>query len=187
MSCYLSDVNTFGVLFVFDVCTAEGRELTVDWTDKPVEDGADLTAHGVVKPEKLTVEGFQTAWPLTPVPGNDPQRVIDADALLRKLAKACASVTLTTNWWSTEVVITKVGGKQATSDGDGLGLSLEVKTISRPKTEATQIPPSRLAPKVRKRATKKPDPKAGTGKPVSGKTEDEIKSWAKKIKLSVRG
>jgi hypothetical protein len=165
------------IVFQADLTESEGRDLTVNWTDRPVEDGSVITEHGTVQPEMFNLDTVHTAWPLAPVPGYDPQRVIDADDALRELARARQPLTLVTGWWVTEVVITKVGAKQSSGDGEGLKTSWSCKTINLPKAEAVEIAPSKLAPKVKKRNQKKKNGGAANGKPVSEKKARTAKAW----------
>ncbi len=161
---YIIDSTTFLELFVFDCEQQENRRTEIQWTDKPIEAGAEISDFGVEKPDAFHVEGLKTAWPLSPVPMLDPLRVIDADASLRALAKAKQPVTLVTGWWVEEVVLRVVDASQAAGDGDLLRFALDCKTIKVPQPATVQIPPSRLQPKVQKRGAPKPKGGAETGK-----------------------
>lgn len=161
---YLYDPTTYEVLFEFDADIKEERSGTTKWTDKPVEDGANIADFGNRGPLNFTVSGVITAWPFNAL--RDPLRVSGADAALESIADAGQPVGLITKWWAREVVIAsdKAGADQG--KGEALYFSIGCKTIRVPKAEYTQIPPSKLKARVRKRATPKPT----TGGAAAGKT-----------------
>lgn len=150
MSVYLIDSTTFLTLWAFDVELTEKSDTTIEWTEYPVEADADMTDFGKEKPQTFSAGGFQTATPFDQP--YSPQRVMDADAALRALALKKQPVTYVGTWIE-EVVIGKVSGTVAAGEGDGIGLTVELKTIRRPTPEKTKIPPAQMKAKVRKRSS----------------------------------
>ena len=159
MSIYLFDATTFDVVFEFDCEVSEERSLEVEWTDKPIESGYDITQGGHVRPEAIPVEGIVTAWPLGEA--TNPARVIAADKALRDWARSMKPITMVTGWWAEEVVISKVNAKASAEDGDALRISLEARMVKTVVPTITTVPPSRLKPSVKKGAALQP--KGGTG------------------------
>jgi hypothetical protein len=171
MTIFLMDPTTLNTIFEFDCELDEGRDLEVQWTDKPVEAGYDVTLGGHVKDETFDLNGLVTSWPFNAP--EDPGRVIRIDDSLRQLALKKQPVTVVTWWWAEKALITKVGGKSGKADGDALLLNIGLKTYREVKPQYTAVPPSRLKPKVRKRG-KKAAKKPTTGK---GPTKNQKKSW----------
>lgn len=151
---YLYDPTTFAVLFEFDADLKEERSGSTKWTDKPVEDGANIADFGNRGPLSFRVEGIITAWPFGS-PRN-PLRVSGADAALEAIADAKQPVGLITKWWAREVVIENDKAGATQGEGEALRFAIGCKTIRVPKAAYTNIPASKLKASVRKRNNKKP-------------------------------
>lgn len=177
MSMYLFDL-TRGVLFEWDCEQRESREGTYTWTEREVESGAPIVNHGVKRPEKWTLEGLITATPLFPG-GIDFQRVMDADSVIRELADALQPVSFVSGWYVGEGAITRIRSTAGTGDPLMLNLAADFKEIRVVSPATTQIPASRLKPKVRRRATPTPPAAGGasTGTPPTPKQSQTGARW----------
>lgn len=154
------------ILFEFDAELSERRRGETEWTDKPIEEGANIADFGHNKPENFDVEGVVTAWPLFPTPGHDPTRVIRIEEALQTLRKKKQPVTLITGWWTPTIVIKSVDSSSGTEEGESVRIQVNCQTIELPQPVYTTIPASRLQPSVRKRATPSPTKGgAAQGKP----------------------
>jgi len=150
MSIYFIDSATYLVMWEFDVELAERATTTIEWTNAPVETGADITRFGVERPDKFRVEGRVTATPWDT--GYDPQRVMDADQALRDIARKRQPLTMIAGNWVEEVVISVVEGGTAAGEGEGLNIAIDCQTVKRTTPTVTKIPASRLKAKVKKQA-----------------------------------
>jgi len=159
----LYNLETFAVLFEFDADTKEQRTGATKWTDKPVEQGADLTLYGHRRPDKYSVEGIITAWPFGQP--HSALRVSNADAALKALAELTQPVGIITKWWADTVVISSDKASNSKGEGEALRFSISVQTIKQPTTAYTQIPASKLKARVRKRNQGPP----GAGGAAAGK------------------
>jgi hypothetical protein len=54
---------------IFDACTAQTHEGTVEITEHPVEEGSDVADHARPAPERLSLEGFVSNTPMWSNPG----------------------------------------------------------------------------------------------------------------------
>ena len=181
MSIYLLDLTTFATLFEFDCELKESQRTEVEWTSKPIEDGAIIADYGVIKEDVFRVEGLMTAWPLIGVTARNPQRVIQADAKLRALAKAKQPLTLITGWWTPTIVIKSVDGSTGIAEGESLRVSLECSTITLPKPVYTTIPASKLKPTVRRGSAAPTTGGAAAGKKKPPATAPTPASWLSKL------
>jgi hypothetical protein len=167
---YLYDPTTFAILFEFDCDTKESRDGSTQWTDKPVEAGANVTDFGNRAPEKFQIEGIITAWPFGSP--HNPLRVSGADDALRAIADAGQPVGLVTKWWSAEVVLSADKASNSQGEGEALRFSVSAQTIRVPSPDYVTIPASRLKASVRKRATAPP-----AGGSAAGKTKPTETDW----------
>lgn len=174
----LIDLTVFQILFEWDCEQKEDAEHNTEWTEHPVESGAVVSDYGNNKPDIYNVEGYMTATPFgSPI---DETRLGDAHEKLKRLRDKRQELTLLAGNWTPTVVITKVGAVQGTDDAGRLLLSASFKTVDRPQPKTVDIPPSRLKPKVRRRAsTKTKKGGAATGKPA---TATQTKSIAAGLK-----
>jgi len=164
--------------FEFDVDIAEKSNLSVQWTEKPVESGATISDYGVLMPRTYEVSGVVTAWPWT---GYDEQRVIKAQSALEDIAKAKQPITLVSRWITQEIVIENVTMGYKATDGDHQELSVTCRTINIPKKKSVQIPASQLKESVKKRAA----PKGKGGKGNSGQPGDKADKAFNDLKTQI--
>lgn len=178
---YFWDLGTLSTIFQLDCEKSEERTLEVEWTDHPMESGFDATGGARVKPETFPVEGVLTAWPLGDVVGQDAARVVQADKALREYARKRQPITLITNWWAEEVVISKVTSKQAAGDGDKLTVSIDCRLVKTTTPTVTTVPPSRLKPSVKASSALQPKGGAGaTQTPPKAPAVAKARSWVDK-------
>lgn len=166
---FIYNLDTYAEIIEFDADTKESRQSTAKVTDKPVEDGANLSDMINSDPDKFRLEGQITAWPFDQAA--DPSRVKKAEQSLRSAMANEQPVGLMTHWWSEQVLLTSVDIGQSAGDGEKVTISIECQTFRLVSPEYTKIPPAKLKPAVRKRATAAP-PKGGAaaGKKVQPKT-----------------
>jgi hypothetical protein len=151
---YLYDQTTYAVLFEFDGDISESRRGLTKWTDKPAEDGFNISDSGYSPPEKISVEGLITAWPM--LSATNPIRVSQADAALRSLREKRQPVGLITRWWALEVVLDETEAKQGQGDGEKLTFRIECHPPRIATTAYTQIPAAKLKASVQKRGSPNP-------------------------------
>lgn len=173
----LYDTTTYSTLFEFDADTKETRKTIARWTDKPVENGANLSDRGYLPPEQITVEGILTAWPMLGV--TNPLHITQLDSALRGIVQALQPVGLATKWWALEVVLDSVDASQGQGDGEKLRVSIQAHPPNIPTSTYVEIPAAKLKASVKKRAT----PKSAKGGAAAGKSGTP-NSWAKQITAS---
>jgi hypothetical protein len=178
MSFYLFDFAE-GVLFEWDCELREGSEVTVNYPDHEVESGAVVNKFGVDKPDKYNAEGLVTATPFDSVLGIDLQRVMDADAAIKKIAKDHRIVTLVSGWFVVGVVITRVTSGAGQGDPTQINIAANFKVLRLVEPATTQIPASRLKPKPRPRAA--PATRGGASTSSSGASKPAAENVARSV------
>jgi hypothetical protein len=172
-------------VFILDATTNEGHDTTVDITEHPVEDGADLTDHARVKPFELTITGVITNTPIAAgaqvVPlsteGFDftETRVQATYGLMLELANARGLLTVITglrtyeNMMLRSVRIVRTGpGKQEILP------QLEFKEIRIAQTAFVTIPAGILAARTKASGQSKQDKEQQASKDAD---KEELIKW----------
>ncbi len=158
--------------FQFDIDDSLDKTRTYTPTKRAVEDKGNVNDHVHREPFTLASDGLVAWTPITardwqPVPSTDPGVMQDAQNALEELAEKRQLVTLSCGIFTGQVAITSLRFSRTTADGYSTRVSIGFAEIEISKTLTTTIDPSRLRPKVRKKAGKKPGQKA-TGENVTG-------------------
>ncbi len=163
-----------------DAATEESSDKTeLKWTDKPIEDGAELARFGVKQPDKYTIDGKQTPTPLDGL-GTRPQRIQSAISILSALHDKLQPLTAVMGYFTAPVVLTSVNANSSPTTGELLSISNSVKEIKTVTPTAVTMPKARMKPKVKKKAAKPKKGGAQSGKPTSGAALVRQKTLAKK-------
>ncbi len=149
------------LLFRVDCEDSEQFDTTVEWTDKPVESGADQSRFGVTKPDTINITGTVTASPFGEAMNDG--RVSDAITALKAIARKKQPVTVVAGYQSAEMVLTHVGATAGIGQGKQATVMIDAKEVATVQPEIVDMPAARLAPSVRKRASKAKRGGAKTG------------------------
>lgn len=165
---YFFDLTTGNVIWEVDCEQSESREASVQWTDKPLEEGANAARYGVTQPEKITIEGIVTAWPFGQ--RGDVQRITTKEQALIDLMYRKQPVSVVAGYRSSFVVIEGVKSQSQAGDAEQVPFSIQMKTVKIVRPEVTKMPPARIKPKPRKRAATGAKGGKQTTEPESGAT-----------------
>jgi len=171
----LVDLANFDTLFTWDGERRETDELTIDWPEHPIESGAMVSDYGIERPENFELEGVVTATPIGLA--MNTQRIQDALAALKALARKRQPLYMVAGYWAQEVVIKTVRAVAGQGDAMMLPITATFKTIQLAKPKTTQIPASRLAAGKRKRMAPAKPGGAKTGT-TPGAGTNKGRSWA---------
>ena len=155
--------------FKLDATLEERRSDGYAPTQKPIEDGAQVSDYVITQPKKYHANGIVTAT----VFGKalDRQRVENAYDAVVKLADSKTIVTVVFGWWVFDAVISNVEATHNRDIGEALAVSIDFQEIVQFKPETVQIPASKLKSKVKRRRKSKKGPSAETGKTPDEKTK----------------
>jgi hypothetical protein len=162
-------------VFEFDISDNVKKSRKYTPTKRPVEDKGNVNDHVYREPFTLSSEGLVAWTPVTPriwqpVPSTSKEVMIDAQNALEELAEKRQLVTLSCDLFTGQVVITGLDFSRSTADGWSTRVSISFAEIEIAKLLTTTVDPSRLRPKVKKKAAAKPGQKtAPTGIPDATK------------------
>jgi len=151
---------------------AVSRELTqsAEATAWPVEDGAVLSDHTILRPLQWQVDLVFSPTPLDasafPPPG--PNRPAQALELLLAAQRARDTITLVTPDGATEsLVITEVASPQTADDGYSRRISVGLQQVRRVSAQEAAIPASLLASRVKHSGSRQDKGNAQQGDPTA--------------------
>lgn len=184
MPVYIHTGNPEFPAFQFDISDSE--KLSHKWTitTRPVEDVGNVGSHIFRVPPTLSSEGLVAWTPVTPrnwqpVPSTSPEVMIDAQNALTELAEKGELVNVVSQLHTGLLAITSLDFSRATADGWSERVAISFGEIKIAKALTTTVDPSRLRPKVKRKASPKPGaPAAPTGIPDADKAKflgDSIK------------
>jgi hypothetical protein len=162
-------------VFEFDITESETKERSYTPTKRPVEDKGNVNDHVYREPFSVSSDGFVAWTPVTPrdwqpVPSTQKEVMIDAQNALEELAEKRQLVTYSGQVFTGQVVITKLSFGRTTAGGWSNRVSIGFAEIEIARALTTTVDPSRLRPKVQKKAAAKPGQKtAPTGIPDATK------------------
>lgn len=142
---------------VIDVAVSEHHSMGADITDRPVEDGADVSDGVLQRPDEVTLE---VLW--TDVPGGDGLAVADRSKRiwqqLRELKESGQPVDVLTSLRSySNVVITSIETRKDRRTGFTVPASVTLRQVKIASQETIQVPPAFVAKKQRPGAGKESD------------------------------
>lgn len=172
-----------------DAALDEAHEWSAEVTSNPVEQGAPISDHIILQPDKLRIRGFVTDAPLNAsssitglitsvggVIGGGPvhtaaNRTQAAFDLLGQLLKLKLEVTVYTKHRTyTDMVLTNVTVPRAATTGEALEFTAEFQHIVKVETQTTDVPSGISSKKSAKAGgengaiAKKADPRKVVGK-----------------------
>jgi len=158
--------NPLAPAFALDATLEETRTDNFTVTKKAIETGANVSDYVWAEPKEYSGSGIITASPLDGFYSKDRiKRQFDA---LVKLADSRTELTVVFGWWVFDGILSNLVTTSSQSIGDALEFSFTFSEIVQFQYETTDIPPSRLKGKAkRRRGTKKgtaQTPKTPTGK-----------------------
>lgn len=162
-------------IFEFDISTSVKKSKKWTPTKRPVEDKGNVNDHVYREPFTISSDGLVAWTPVTPriwqpVLSTNKEVMIDAQNALEELAEKGQLVTLSCDIFTGQVVITGIDTTRTTSDGWASRIGISFAEIEIAKTLTTTVDPSRLRPKVKKKAAPKPGQNvAATGIPDATK------------------
>ena len=157
--------TTIGAI-TLDALVTEQISLPSTVTAYPVEDGSVITDHVTQEQEELEITGVVTgSIVLASDPGGGRARLIDVRDALRKIHAQRQPIVIVTgiDVYQDMVVYRCEIGRN--NESDQLDVSISAKKIKRVTTKTADIPPEKVAPKVKG--------KAGATKTPAGKARQE--------------
>ena len=166
-------------LFTLDATLEERRMDNFTVTRKAIETGANVADYVFAEPKEYSGSGIITATPLGGIASKD--RIKEQFDGLTQAADKRTELTVVFGWWVFDAVLSNLETTSSQTIGDALEFSFTFTPITQVQYEVTDIPPSRLKPKVRrKRGAKKKGaketPKNPTGKNRGSSTAYKIKN-----------
>jgi len=166
--------------FQFDIETDVEKTQRYNPTQRPVEDIGNVVDHVYRVPFTVSSNGLVAWTPVTPrtyqpTPSIDPNVMIDAQKALEELAAKRDLVNMVCDVFTGRVVITSLVFSKATDDGYSLRVAITLSEIEIATAQTTQVSPSRLRSKVRRRAASKKGQPA-TAQPTTAQKKKKIKS-----------
>jgi hypothetical protein len=151
--------------FQFDISDSVKKSRKYTPTRRAVEDKGNVNDHVYREPFTLSSEGLVAWTPVTPrdwqpVPSTSKEVMIDAQNALEELAEKRQLVTMASELFTGQVAITSLDFSRSTADGWATRVSISFAEIEIAQTLTTTVDPSRLRPKVKRKAAPKPGQKA---------------------------
>lgn len=165
--------------FEFDGLISDKADLRFTATKYPIESQGNVTNHVVKEPRTWSVQGIVVSVMLVGVP--DPQRLQTKKDALESLALRRDEAMMVTDTDVAPVVFTSVRAEHGKGDGESLRLSAEVQEIEKTTYAATNVPPSKLKPKIKRRMGNNPKGGVTKGTAPTGKTEKKLVSMGKNL------
>lgn len=157
----------------FDCTLSEGRTIAVEWSEHPIESGATVADHAVVRPPELSLEGFLTRTPLsmsTELDNLDPNYLDAAMDALEGMASDREPILIVTGLRAYEDYrITSVSFTRSPEDGQGARVSLSLRPIQIVEAGTVLLPP--LPVKPAKKAAAAGEASTGTQSPTDASAE----------------
>ncbi len=162
----------------FDATLSEGETISVDWSEHPLESGATVADHAVVRPPDLSLEGFLTRTPLsmnTELDNLDPNYLDAALEALRGMTADREPILIVTGLRVyQDYRITQLGITRGPEDGQGVRVSLSLKPIQIVEAGSVLLPPLPVKPAKKDAATA--ESSQGTQSPTDASADVTKKS-----------
>lgn len=133
---------------VVDLYPDEDHGVTIDATDKPIETGARLTDHAIVRPDTLTLEGYVSdvqvyRESLTNLQG--APRATEALQRIEQIAKQREPVeVITGRKIYPSVLILSIRSRRSADTGGALVFTMTMREVLFADTQLLALPPSRV-------------------------------------------
>ena len=144
-----------------DLTASEDYTTAVEWSQHPVEDGADITDNASLQLDTATLAGVITA---TPIVGGDASvdRLEQADQILTRLIKARQPLQIITGLRVLDgYVATSLTISRSQTTGQTFTFTLDVQELRTVEAQFTEVPPAPV----------RADKKAEAGAAVDGGTK----------------
>lgn len=134
----------------FDCTLSEGRTIAVEWSEHPIESGATVADHAVVRPPELSLEGFLTRTPLsmsTELDNLDPNYLDAAMDALEGMASDREPILIVTGLRAYEDYrITSLAFTRTPEDGQGVKVSVSLRPVQIVEAGTVLLPPLPVKP-----------------------------------------
>jgi len=153
-----------------DATVSESESLTVDWTEHPIESGASVTDHAVVRQPELSLEGVITRTPLwmsAEADNVDPAHLDTQLDALRGMLADREPILIVTGLRAYEGYrMTSLTISRAAGDGQSVKVSMALKPMQIVEAGTVLLPP--LPVKPAKASAAKPGEDGGTQTTTDG-------------------
>lgn len=141
--------DTVERFFVFEMTSSESHETNIEWTSQPIEDGTQISDHGVEQQFRLSVTGMVTASPLY-APLIQEERLANSALTLREMARAKRLIEVSTSLATYgDVVISGVNIPRKSDDGQAYEASLTFVQLEIIESASIEVPADILRPDLR--------------------------------------
>jgi hypothetical protein len=169
--------------FEFDITASISKSRKWTPTKRAVENKGNVADHVYREPFTISSNGFVAWTPISPrvyqpTPSNDSVVMIAMQMALEELAAKEDLVTLVSDVYTGPVVITSLQFSKSTEDGYSLQVAISFSEIEIAVPQTTRVNPSRLRPKVKKRAPTKGGAKGADQKSKDGTDATKAKGKA---------
>lgn len=168
-----------------DATVSESESLTVDWTEHPIESGASVTDHAVVRQPELSLEGVITRTPLwmSAEAGNvDPAHLDTQLDALRGMLADREPILIVTGLRAYEGYrMTSLTISRAAGDGQSVKVSMSLKPMQIVEAGTVLLPPLPIKPA--KANSAKPGEDGGTQTTTDGGDGADAESQRRKSEL----
>jgi hypothetical protein len=134
----------------FDATLSESETISVEWSEHPIESGATVADHAVVRPPELSLEGFITRTPLsmsTELDNLDPNYLDAALDALRGMTADREPVLIVTGLRAYEDYrITSLTVSRSPEDGQAARVSLSLRPVQIVEAGTVLLPPLPIKP-----------------------------------------
>lgn len=162
------DLETFDFLdtLEMDLTSSEDYTTAAEWTQHPVEDGADITDNASLQLDKVTLSGIITQ---TPIVGGDASvdRLAQADEILQRLVKRRQPLQVITGLRVLDgYVATNLTVSRSQTTGQTFNLTIDLQELRTVEAQFTEVPPAPV----------RADKKAEAGAAVDGGTKAPVET-----------
>lgn len=171
--------NPLSPLLAADATMDESRTDTYTATKYPIEAQANISDYVVKEPKEYNCTVRLTASRLGREFSKDNVKS-QLDALVQK-ADARTELSVVFDWWVFDAIVTNITSNHSFDIGEGLEISLTFQTIERAQFQTTQIPPSRLKSKVKRKRANTKKGAAETKKDAKSSAKARAKTQAIRI------
>ena len=162
MSVYFVTTTPFDPIFEFDGTITETTEKGYNVSKHPIEEQGEVPNYVLSEPRSWSIEGLVSSVQLAGVVS--PTRMQDAKAAIEELADREDMVTLVLPDDEAEVIFKNVRCERTADGGEKYQISCELQEARMVMFATTQVSPSKLRAKRRRRTSN--NPKGGQATPV---------------------
>jgi hypothetical protein len=163
---YEAPFNLFAPAFEFGVLLNRGSNHRVTPTSRKIEGEGSITDNAATEPSTWTLSGAVSASAIDPVTFEE-QTLANAEQKLKELVAKKAIVLIQSgDVYNEFALITSAAPSQSVEDGDSLKVDITLQEMRVTAAKTTQIPPSRMRRKVKRKAAAPAQGGAGKPKPT---------------------